>query len=224
MARTVKTPDAGRYNSPALIQKPVDRAAGEYTTVRGGTSNPLMVNLQSAGLGRKRQSLAIWARDYPQATDFAEMRYSKTAIDSSMVLTAGGEIYQILGVTDPEFRHDVLVLALAPIDAESLGLNKTCVIKRRLTPTKSYGSQGGPYTTISEDGLMAGLAPPTASQLQAYHDRIGSLVLYRVKLPIGTDAQIQDQLVIDGQEMTVQGLEQPQPYPVLIFVLATGVS
>lgn len=115
-------------------------------------------------------------------------------------------------------------LALIQADVQAIALDKTCTIERAsLNTSDTYGSPTKPsYSTIAT--VMAGLAEPTAGQLQNYDYLIGSLAAWQVKLPVGTDIQHQDHLLIDGQTLEVHVILTPRSYATLLTVIAAEVK
>lgn len=115
-------------------------------------------------------------------------------------------------------------LALIQSDTVTAVCDKVCVIKRATKTPDGFGSESEALVTISPDDLMAGMAQPTAGQLQNYDFLIGSLSAWQVHLPVGTDVQTQDTILIDGQTLTVQVVLDPQSYQALRTVLASEVK
>lgn len=116
-------------------------------------------------------------------------------------------------------------LAQIQADLAAAACDKPCVIQRSAGVTP--GPTGAPvknYQTISQPGLLVGLTQPTGGQLANYDYLIGALATWQVKLPIGTDVQKQDYLVIEGKTLVVQVVLSPQSYPGLLPVLASEVK
>lgn len=114
---------------------------------------------------------------------------------------------------------------LAAIQADAAAtLDKPCVINRKTTTKDKYGSQSTVWNKISPNGLMAGLTQPTAGQLQNYAYAIASLATWQVHLPVGTDVQHQDRIVVDGQTLEVQVVLTPRSYAALLTVLASELK
>lgn len=120
MTRTLRKPDTGRYNQPALIQKPAmwsdngsggNTNAGQYTTVRGGGPIPLMIALHSGQAGGGARLTYRYGQQYPTANHWAEMRYSSdVAIKPGCRLVIGSRIFRILGAIDEDLRHVTIVM------------------------------------------------------------------------------------------------------------------
>jgi hypothetical protein len=119
-------------------------------------------------------------------------------------------------------------LAQMQTDAQAVVLDKPCQIWRAPLAADSYGSPArGTYVKIAPVGgatLNAGLTEPTAGQLQNYDYLIGSLAAWHVQLPVGTDVQAQDHLVIDGNTLEVHVLLDPRSLQVLLSVIAAEIK
>lgn len=114
-------------------------------------------------------------------------------------------------------------LAQIQADLVAATCDKTCVIQRGTPSTDAFGNAvEDSYATIST--TVAGLRQPTASMLQNYDFRIGSLAAFLVHLPVGTDVAVDDQLVIDGQALTVHVLLTPQSYQGLLQIIAAEMK
>jgi hypothetical protein len=108
-------------------------------------------------------------------------------------------------------------------DLVAAACDKTCVIQRASNAQDSYGSPAsGAYATIAT--TVAGMSPPTASQLQNYSAMIGTLSTWQVKLPNATDLRALDHLLIDGQTLEVNVILTPQSYSGLLTTLATEIK
>ena len=68
------------------------------------------------------------------------------------------------------------------------------------------------------------LAQPTASQLQNYGYAIADLAAWMVRVPVGTDIEIGDRLVVGGMNLEVQIILVPQSYQASTRVLAAEVK
>ena len=124
------------------------------------------------------------------------------------------------------FMNAVLSSELAAIQSELVAAvcDKVCLIYRKTT---SVGTAGEPVDTYGSTPLyttVAGTAQPTAGQLQLYADLIGSLIAWQVHLPLGTDVQHQDHLVIGADVLEVQVVPSLHSYPGLLTVLASEVK
>lgn len=112
---------------------------------------------------------------------------------------------------------------LASIQADSVAAacDQTCQIYRKTT---TAGTAGEPLASWAlAHTTVCGLAEPSAGQLANYDFLIGSLAAWQVRLPVGTDVQEQDHLVIPattGQTLEVMVLLDPHSYPALLKVLA----
>lgn len=117
---------------------------------------------------------------------------------------------------------DALELAQIQADAAQAACDQACTVQRfTRTPDAQGGGTPG-WNTVAT--CNAGLSQPSAGQLQNYDYIVGSLATWQVKLPIGTNIQEQDRLVIAGQTLNVVKLLNPRSYPALITVLATEVK
>lgn len=113
---------------------------------------------------------------------------------------------------------------LAAIQAEAarVACDLSCTIERLTRTPESQGGATVGYSNVVT--VNAGMAQPTAGQLQNYEYIIGSLAAWQVKFPIGTDVRHGDLLSIAGQALKVQVILNPRSYPALLTVLATEVK
>jgi hypothetical protein len=107
-------------------------------------------------------------------------------------------------------------------DVAAIALDKTCEIQRKTSSRDPYGSEGDTYSTLST--TMAGLAEPTAGELQNYDYLIADKAAWTVKLPIGTDVMVYDHLIIDGQTLKVHVVLEPKSYAMLLSVIAAELK
>jgi hypothetical protein len=119
---------------------------------------------------------------------------------------------------------DAAELAELQADAAYVACDKPCVIQRKTKTQDGLLSETEVWTTISPDGLLAGMSQPSGTQLQNFDYKIGSLKAYQVKLPVGTDVREQDLLFIENQRLVVQVDLTPRSYPVLLTLLASEVQ
>lgn len=68
------------------------------------------------------------------------------------------------------------------------------------------------------------LAQPTASQLANYGYAIADLAAWMVRVPVGTDVQLGDRLLVNGMNLEVQIILVPQSYQASTRVLAAEVK
>lgn len=115
-------------------------------------------------------------------------------------------------------------LAQIQADAAAAACDQACVIKRSSRTPEPQGGATLTWNVISPEDLLAGMAQPTAGQLQNYGYLVGSLAAWQVKLPIGTNVQEKDQLFIAGQTLSVVKDLTPRSYAALITVLATELT
>jgi hypothetical protein len=107
-------------------------------------------------------------------------------------------------------------------EAASAVCDQDCTIKRDTTGTDDgRGTIKEGLTTI--DTTKAGLAEPSASQLEIYGGKVGNLTTWIVQLPYGTAVELQDILEISGQDLIVQRDLTPRSYAILTTVLASEV-
>lgn len=115
-------------------------------------------------------------------------------------------------------------LARIQADAQAAACDQACAIYRATSPTTdAYSSPTNVMYQLIET-TVAGVAEPTANQLQNYDFMIGSLAAWHVKLPVGTGVLPHDHLVIGGQTLEVQVVLTPRSYPALESVLASEVK
>ena len=130
----------------------------------------------------------------------------------------------------PMLPVSVAELASIQADAVAAVCDKTCQIYRDLTPTTpdKYGGSTSSPTNTANYTLMhttvAGMAQPTAGELQNYDYIIGDKAAWTVHLPVGTDVLERDHLVIEGQTLEVHILLTPQSYPALLSVLTAEIK
>lgn len=113
-------------------------------------------------------------------------------------------------------------LAQIQADVAAIALDKTCVIQRKTTSIDLYGSQSVTWATIAT--VKAGMTAPSAAELEMHADLIGSMTTWQVHLPVGTNVQRQDHLLIDNDTLIVQALHQPRSYECLLSLLASEVK
>lgn len=108
-------------------------------------------------------------------------------------------------------------------EAASAVCDLDCTIKRDTAGTDDgRGTIRESLTTV--ETVKAGLAEPSASQLEIYGGKIGSLATWIVQLPYGTAVELQDELEIDGKDLIVQRDLTPRSYAILTTVLASEVG
>lgn len=115
-------------------------------------------------------------------------------------------------------------LARIQADAQKAVCDKPCVINRKTRTADGMGSTSEAWKPVSATGLMAGLSEPTAGELQNYDYIIGDKAAWKVHLPVGTDVQHQDHLVIEGSTLEVHVILVPRSYPALLAVLAAEIA
>lgn len=106
-------------------------------------------------------------------------------------------------------------------DVAAVACDLDCTILRA---TRTPEPQGGASLTWSPLAtLKVGMAEPKASQLRNYQYMVGSLAVWIVQLPYGTDIRHGDRLSIAGKMLEVQVDLSPQSYNMLTTVIATEV-
>ena len=115
-------------------------------------------------------------------------------------------------------------LAHIQSDTADAVCDKDCVIQRKTTTPDGYGTNTETWSTISPRSLKAGMAQPTAGQLSNYAYVIGSLATWQLHVPVGTNIQTQDHVIIAGQTLIVQVELDPQSYQGLRTVLVSEVK
>ena len=115
-------------------------------------------------------------------------------------------------------------IELASIQADiAATLTLDCTIQRRGAASDAYGSPGvGAYATTST--CKAGMKQPGATLLTNYAFLIGSLSTWQINLPMGTDVQRQDRLLIGTDTLEVHVVLQPRSYAASVELLAAEVK
>ncbi|MGZ3677034.1 MAG: hypothetical protein ACXWQR_00520 [Ktedonobacterales bacterium] len=106
--------------------------------------------------------------------------------------------------------------------AVSTLFDKTCVIKRATDATAATGFTTQTFATLATTKCRMGV--PTGSYMQMLAERMSDLKTWLVTLPANTDVQQTDQLVIDGQTLTVQTVFAPQSYSSATRVFASVLA
>lgn len=109
-------------------------------------------------------------------------------------------------------------------EAAAAVCDKPCAILRKAGITRDiYGSSTEMnYQQIAE--TIAGMRQPTGGELQNFDFMIGDKIAWTVLLPVGTDVQGQDHLLIEGQALEVHVVLDPHSYPVLLPVIAAEIK
>lgn len=113
-------------------------------------------------------------------------------------------------------------LAAIQNDAVSETCDKTCQIYRKTRTPDGLGGYTENYSLI--ETTVAGLGEPSAGELQNYDFEIGDKEAVKVRLPIKTDAQGQDRLVIENQTFEIHILLNPKSFEVFHSVIATEIK
>ncbi|SRR5579872_4667057 len=106
-------------------------------------------------------------------------------------------------------------------EAEAAALDKSCVINRNVRTPEPQG--GGTLVPTDIETVMAGMAQPTAGQLQNFDYLVGDKAAWQVKFSLTTTVLEQDILTIEGQNLRVVKLLSPRSIPILLTVLAVEV-
>jgi hypothetical protein len=113
-------------------------------------------------------------------------------------------------------------LAQMQSDANGLVLDLPCQIQRYTRTPNSSGGATLAWSTIAT--VNAGMAEPTANQLQNYGYLVGSLAAWQVRFPVGTNVQEQDHLIINGETLEVVKIMTPRSLPILLTALCSEVK
>lgn len=107
-------------------------------------------------------------------------------------------------------------------DAVRGACDLTCVIERATRTPLPSGGASVVWNTVAT--VQAGMTDPTSTQLANYEYMIGSLAAWLIKLPVTTNVQEQDHLIINGETLEVVKVLRPRSYEVLLTVLASEVK
>jgi hypothetical protein len=108
-------------------------------------------------------------------------------------------------------------------DVAEVACDLPCVIQRSTGTPEPQGGETLTWTTVSPDGLLAGMASPTGAQLQSFTNfgfLDGIKSAWQVNFPYGTDVRKGDHLLIDGETLDVVTEVSPQSYAALTTVVA----
>lgn len=108
-------------------------------------------------------------------------------------------------------------LASIRADIQAAAMDQLCQVQRKTRTPDGGGSSTEVWVTIAT--INVGITQPSATILQNYDFKIGSLSTWQVRLPYGTDVREQDHLVINGEDLIVQVLLDPRSYPGSTMVL-----
>lgn len=107
-------------------------------------------------------------------------------------------------------------------DTAAAACDLTCAITRASrTPLPSGGAS---VTWPIKSTVKAGMAEPTANQLQNYGYLVGSLAAWLIKFPVATDVLEQDRLIINGETLEVVKILRPRSYEALLTALCSEVK
>jgi hypothetical protein len=117
-------------------------------------------------------------------------------------------------------------LAKIRMDAANAALDLPCTIQRKTITKDNLGQATEVWNTIATCNV--GLTEPTANMLANYNYRIEDLAAWHVRLPVGTDIQPEDHLLITGQftqqTLVVQVILEPRSYAALLSVIASELK
>ena len=113
-------------------------------------------------------------------------------------------------------------LAKIQADAVAATCDQTCTIARATLTDEVQGGQTGVYTTVATS--VCGVALPTPGELQNFTYVVGTLAVWLVRMPVGTNVLSEDRLTIGSLTMTVNRVSIPRSYPALLTALATEVG
>lgn len=102
-------------------------------------------------------------------------------------------------------------------------LDIACTIQRYTpTPDGAGGRSLGSPTTVYTGN--ANLGQPSAQMMQQFAAKVGDQKSYLVRVPVGTNVAIDDQVVISGYpNLTVQAVLVPQSYQMAIKLFCSVV-
>lgn len=104
-------------------------------------------------------------------------------------------------------------------------LDLPCTIQRVTSYTVlASGGREPTRTIVSPAGLLAGMAQPSAGQLQNFDYMIGSKAAWQVRFPVGTSVLELDWLFINGEKLEVAKVLTPRSLAVLLTVLAVELK
>ena len=101
-------------------------------------------------------------------------------------------------------------------------MDLSITIKRATRTTDGTGHYSDSWATVTT--VNGNLAQPTGNQMQNYGYLVGPLDTWMVRVPYGTNLQVNDRLVIGSQTLRVQILLQPQSYQTAERVLGTAIQ
>ncbi len=110
---------------------------------------------------------------------------------------------------------DMQTLAASSLDIAG------CVIQRAVVTATTSGHATEAFNTIAT--VNCGMAKPSAGLMAVYAGLIGDREAWVISLPMGTDVQRNDQLVVNGLTLRVEADITTQSYPVLTQVLAATI-
>ena len=121
-------------------------------------------------------------------------------------------------------------LAAIQNEVVSAVCDKTCQIYRDLAPTTAdvYGSSTSSRSNTANYTLMsttvAGMAEPSGGELTNFDFEIGDKIAWKLYVPVATDLQERDHVVIEGQTLEVHVILTPRSYPALLGAIVAEVK
>lgn len=107
--------------------------------------------------------------------------------------------------------------------ASSTTFDQTFAVKRLTRTPDGTGHYAESWSTVVAS-VSGNLSQPTAGQMQNYGFKIGSLAAWQVRLPVGTNVQENDELVVGGQTLRVEVVMTPNSYQTTLHLLASEVK
>lgn len=122
-------------------------------------------------------------------------------------------------------------LAAIQNEAVQAVCDKTASIYRDLTEStpgiygNSTSSKGDTSDyTLMYSGVPAGMAEPTGLELQNFDFEIGDKIAWKLHMPVGTDLQERDHVVIESQVLEVHVILTPRSYPALLAAICAEIK
>lgn len=118
-------------------------------------------------------------------------------------------------------------LASIQSDTAAAACTLSCTIQRATRTPNASGGASVAWNTVLQNGantVLAGMAEPTANQLQNYGYLVGSLAAWQVRFPVGTNVLEQDHLIIAGETLEVVKILTPRSLPALLTALCSEVK
>lgn len=114
-------------------------------------------------------------------------------------------------------------LAQMQADVAATTFDQTFTIKRPVRTNDGTGHYSKSETQIAT-GVLGSIAQPSAGQMANYGYKIGSLAAWQVRLPVGTNVQENDLLIVGSQTLKVQVVMEPMSREIAMHLLASEVK